>query len=318
MCAPCRHYPPLWNARDLDAVDAGLSSLRHDLLAGTLAPCCMACPDMPPGTPDALRALLSAAGLTDGNLRTAAIRAALASTTPLPPPDLMFRVTHSHSGYDFVASGVVNLSEILPHLLPHLPEARPHLLDFGCGCGRLARHLLQDERFGAYTGCDIDDEAVRWCRAGLSGGQFVTIAPEAPTEFGDGSFAAIICYSVMTHLARDHQAFWLSELHRIMAPGGILAVTIHAETAAERNGLTGRLAREGMIDDIPDNTLHGVAPPGYYRSTFQSAAQFKQMNSRWFEQVDHIRGAMMGYQDLMILRRKADEMEEQRAKPEAT
>lgn len=248
--------------------------------------------------------MLAAKHLTEGNQQTAAIRAALTSETPLPPPDLMHRVVHSRQAYDFVGSGVVNLAEMLPPLLHHLPEQSPRLLDFGCGCGRFARLLLEDPRVGDYTGCDIDQEAIGWCRRVLDPNRFHAILPDAPLRMRDGSFNAVIAYSVMTHLTRDFQDFWLAELHRVTVPGAILAMTIHGETAAQKHGLQVLLAQEGFLDHILDDTLQGIAPPGYYRATFQTITQVKQSWGRWFDVLEHSEGAMMGLQDLVILRRR--------------
>ncbi|WP_028602823.1 class I SAM-dependent methyltransferase [Ottowia thiooxydans] len=303
-CSPCRHFPPVWDAQDLDAVDAGLREVRHALLHAKLPPPCQSCPEMPLGTPEALQAMLAQKHLVEGNQQTTAIRAAVSSKKPLPPPELMYRVIHSRNGYDFVGSGVVNLAEILPHLLPHLPAGSPRLLDFGCGCGRFARLLLENPLFGDYTGCDIDAEAINWCREFLPRGRFQTILPDAPLSMRDGSFTAVIGYSVMTHLTRDFQDFWLAELHRVTAQGAILALTIHGETAAKKNGLEARLAGEGIIDDIVDDTLQGIAPAGYYRATFQNPAHVKRVWGKRFDVLEHIDGAMMGYQDLVILRRR--------------
>lgn len=303
-CSPCRHYPAQWDAQDLDAVDAGLKQVRQALLLGEMHAPCQKCPEMPLETPEALQTMLATKHLAEGNQQTAAIRAALISDTPLPPPDLMYRVIHSRDAYGFVGSGVVNLAEMLPPLLAHLPDKSPRLLDFGCGCGRFARFLLEDPRVGSYTGCDIDKEAIDWCRSALAPHQFHVILPDAPLPMRDGSFNAVIAYSVMTHLTRDFQDFWLAELHRVTVPGAILSMTIHGETAAQKNGLQARLAQEGFLDDMVDDTLQGIAPPGYYRATFQNIAQVKQSWGRWFDVLEHMEGAMMGLQDLVILRRR--------------
>ncbi len=54
------------------------------------------------------------------------------------------------------------------------------VLDWGCGCGRVARFFPAD-RAASFTGCDIDHDNVAWCRANLPG-TFVpsTLRPPLP------------------------------------------------------------------------------------------------------------------------------------------
>lgn len=56
--------------------------------------------------------------------------------------------------------------------LPHLPpEAFDAVLDFGCGCGRIARQILQQRpRPRRYLGIDLHRGMIDWCRANLAPG----------------------------------------------------------------------------------------------------------------------------------------------------
>lgn len=304
MIAPCRYFEHIWPADDLSFCDVGLRNLRHQLLTGVLAQSCQICPQQPEGTRAELREMIADLGLMDENREIVAIRNALRQADGLPSHDMMYRVSHALSGYQFIGSGLVNLFEILPVLRPYIDGPVQHLLDWGCGCGRLARHLLHDPFFTAYTGCDIDAEAVEWCQEHLDGGTFLTISPEPPVPLPDESFNAVIGYSVMTHLGRDLQLRWLAELYRLTVPGAVLALTVHGEAAAARNGLAERLSEEGFIDDLLDSTLQGIAPAGYYRTTFQSRIYTETRWCAQFEILDYRAKAILDYQDLVILRRK--------------
>ncbi|HZO07354.1 MAG TPA: class I SAM-dependent methyltransferase, partial [Solirubrobacterales bacterium] len=59
-------------------------------------------------------------------------------------------------------------------VFPDLPEsAYRSVLDFGCGCGRLARQLIQQQpQPQRYLGIDLHPVMVEWCAANL--------APAAP------------------------------------------------------------------------------------------------------------------------------------------
>lgn len=304
MIAPCKHFEAAWPADDLTQCDAGLRSLRQSLLAGILPGPCQTCPTMPDCTPSALRERIAERGLADENREVEAVFGALRSGDISPLPDLMYRVAHTRKAYQFIGSGVVNLFEMLPVLLPHLGKAEQHLLDWGCGSGRLARHLIRDPRFASYTGCDIDAEGVEWCRRHLGGGRFLCIPAYPPVALPERAFTAVIGYSVMSHLERDLQLRWLAELHRLTAPGAVMALTVHGEAAAARNGLAERLSDEGIIDEIQDSTLDGIAPDGYYRTTFQSRAYTERHWGAHFEILDYRARAIVNYQDLVILRRR--------------
>ena len=96
-----------------------------------------------------------------------------------------------------------------------LPEAG-RALDLGCGDGRLSRELPAREVVGA----DVSALALR--RAG--GG--VKLEPDEPLPFEDNSFDLVLCAEVLEHV-RDVQLL-LSEVRRVLRPGGRFAVTTPA------------------------------------------------------------------------------------------
>jgi SAM-dependent methyltransferase len=100
------------------------------------------------------------------------------------------------------------------------------VLDFGVGCGRVARHwrAVEGPRF---HGTDYNPELVRWCRDNLG---FLTVErndPEPPTGYADDSFDVIYAISVLTHLPITMQLAWMAEFARMLRPGGRLLVTAH-------------------------------------------------------------------------------------------
>jgi SAM-dependent methyltransferase len=127
---------------------------------------------------------------------------------------------------------------ILDHFqLPH--EIYGSVLDFGCGCGRQARQLLlQTPRPRRYVGIDVNREMIGWCRANLSpvdpAFQFhshdvysATYAPyntlqlAQPFPVEDHAFTLVLAHSVFTHLYQAQADYYLHEIARILAPGGL-------------------------------------------------------------------------------------------------
>jgi ubiquinone/menaquinone biosynthesis C-methylase UbiE len=104
--------------------------------------------------------------------------------------------------------------------LPEVGDA----LDLGCGDGRLATHL----RARSLTGADVSEVALERARSRLPEARFVRIEPDEPLPFDDGSFDLVLCAETIEHV-RDVQLL-LSEVRRVLRPGGWFAVTTPAHS----------------------------------------------------------------------------------------
>jgi SAM-dependent methyltransferase len=101
-------------------------------------------------------------------------------------------------------------------------------LDLGCGDGRLTAEL--DAR--ALTAADVSAVALERARARLPGALLVELEPDAPLPLGDGAFDLVLCAETVEHV-RDVQLF-LSEIRRVLRPGGELALTTPAGRSLAR------------------------------------------------------------------------------------
>jgi SAM-dependent methyltransferase len=121
-------------------------------------------------------------------------------------------------------------------------ESYESVLDFGCGCGRMARQLmLQKSRPRRYLGMDLHRGMINWCRANLT-----SIAPEfefrhhdvyspglnptatrrmAPFPVADGEFTLVQAWSVFTHLTQEQTEHYLREARRALRTDGCLHST---------------------------------------------------------------------------------------------
>jgi ubiquinone/menaquinone biosynthesis C-methylase UbiE len=102
-----------------------------------------------------------------------------------------------------------------------LPEAE-HALDLGCGDGRLTASL----RANAITAADVSQVALRRAVARLPRAEIASVVPDEPLPFVDGEFELVLCAETIEHV-RDVQLF-LSEIRRVLRPGGGLALTTPA------------------------------------------------------------------------------------------
>jgi SAM-dependent methyltransferase len=95
-------------------------------------------------------------------------------------------------------------------------------LDVGCGDGRLTAELDASE----LTAADVSAVALERARARLPRATFVELDPDAPFPLPDVTFDLVLCAETIEHV-RDVQLF-LSEVRRVLAPGGTLALTTPA------------------------------------------------------------------------------------------
>jgi SAM-dependent methyltransferase len=123
------------------------------------------------------------------------------------------------------------------------PSVFRSVFDFGCGCGRLARQLIQQQpRPERYLGIDLHAGMIAWCQRNLApntrGFQFEhhdvynyhfnpgrekpVILP-VPAE--DDAFSLVTAWSVFTHLNEGQAVHYLHELARVLAPGGVFHST---------------------------------------------------------------------------------------------
>lgn len=152
---------------------------------------------------------------------------------PLPPLEMRALVGPTEvAAFDNPYGGFV-----FPYLNDSLYRA---VFDFGCGCGRIARQMMQQrQRPGRYLGIDLHAGMIRWCQKNLA-----CHAPEfefvhhdvyddsfnpgegkprwAPFPATEGEFTLVNAISVFTHLTEDQVGPYLREAARILTDDGIL------------------------------------------------------------------------------------------------
>ena len=101
-------------------------------------------------------------------------------------------------------------------------------LDLGCGDGRLSASL----RAGELTLADVSAVALARAEARLPQARTVELEPDAPLPFADSSFDLVVCAETIEHV-RDVQLL-LSEVRRVLRPGGVLGLTTPAARALMR------------------------------------------------------------------------------------
>jgi ubiquinone/menaquinone biosynthesis C-methylase UbiE len=148
---------------------------------------------------------------------------------PIPPKE--FWLGYASDAQAYISSGerhVTNMIRALEENGFSIGGAK-RILEFGCGAGRMIRHLPEIALNAELWGVDISAEHIRWCIENLTPAihfATTTVVPHLPFE--DRYFDLIFCGSVFTHI-EDIQESWLLELGRVLRPSGKLYITIDDE-----------------------------------------------------------------------------------------
>lgn len=193
--------------------------------------------------------------------------------TPMPPEELIEATSGSPDARRFNFTGRTLASDLMrtATIYQSQDEIRD-VLEIGCGCGWLSRHLAADLGDAAYHGVDLDPTAAAWADANLPG-SFAAMSQQPPIPHGEQSFDLIFAPALFDHLDRDSQQVWISELRRLLRPNGVAVVAAYGRHAAF---LTGKPSIIETLGPDSQDLYEGVtveaadAEPDhpYYRSTF--------------------------------------------------
>ncbi len=236
-----------------------------------------------------------------------------AGSLPVPPAERRCRVQGTESESFFLLEGCSAYAKLQQALEAHVGRKFAdftRVLDWGCGCGRLARHFAA-EAGPRLTGVDIDGDNVAWCRENLGFAEFSAVPLHPPAPLEADSFDLLIGISVFTHLAEDVQREWLLELRRLAAPGAILLMTVHGLTSAVRTNrfphVMRFLASGGCYNMGPCIDLGGfISDSQYYRSIYLSEGYIRKRWAEYFDIVRIIPACIGNNQDLVILRKRGE------------
>lgn len=223
------------------------------------------------------------------------------SRHPIPPPRLIWTVIGTPWASDYVEGGEAGAKEILELLSENGIDMDRFdtLLDFGCGCGRIIRHLV-DLKVDLY-GTDSNPQLIRWCRKKLGFAEFDTNNPFPPLEYIDESFNFVFAGSVFTHIGEELQEAWITEMRRILKTGGYLWFTTHGEQRIH-------VLTKQQQEQFRRGNLVAVGN-GHEGSnacaSFQSRKFVEERLLKGFELVEFAPGGTRGFgaQDIYILRK---------------
>ena len=149
-----------------------------------------------------------------------------------PPPYFIYE-TFRLDYRRYFESGREDAEWIAEKARPFLTLENIDVLDWGCGPGRVIRHMPDVLGPGCRCyGTDYNEAYVQWCAENLPGISFHRNGLMPPLPFGDVSMDLVYSISIFTHLSLPAHERWIAEFQRVLRPGGVLITTTHGDAAA--------------------------------------------------------------------------------------
>jgi len=170
-------------------------------------------------------------------LRTIKNRRAFKAANPnavLPPPYYLYE-TFNLNYQSFYSTSLESAEWLVSHFERHVQLKDLTILDWGCGPGRVIRHLPEVlDSSCNFFGSDYNKKYINWCRANIPQATFEANNLEPPMVFESNMFDIIYGVSIFTHLSEASHWAWYKELIRVLKPGGIMFITFHGEAFKDR------------------------------------------------------------------------------------
>ena len=245
-----------------------------------------------------------------------------------PFPDIAHLGVYSDISLEHhIGGGLANAMEITSRAERHHHsfETATAVLDFGCGTSRILRYMIEFCPGPRYFASEVVSENIKWGQRAFPEVTYLRQGNYPPVEMEDGSFEIIYAYSIFTHFEETLHFSWLSELYRLLQPGGLLILTVHGEKilrrCKEEEDVRKAMCMEGRDYE---KVLHQYNEGGYvfydcyehkhlaqggidaalYGIAYISPEYIKRNWSNHFQILDHDEGAVSNWQDYVVLKRR--------------
>jgi len=162
------------------------------------------------------------------------------------------------------------------HDAPEASARNSRWLDAGCGAGTYSRFLASGER--QVTAVDYSMPTVRKARERSGEGVAWATADVTRLPFANASFDGALCFGVMQALSSPQKA--LSELRRVLVPGGVLWVDALNARCVANAWSEARRRRRGQAAHLRYDE------PAEFRSALQDCG-FESIQVHWAPIVPH-------------------------------
>jgi len=194
------------------------------------------------------------------------------------PPDYLIYESFQLNYEKYYTESVETAQWVVDHVKKHIELKDKKILDWGCGPGRVIRHLPTVIGNGCeYFGTDYNSKSIDWCSENIPRIHFNTNSLEAKLPYADNFFDVIYGISIFTHLSEQLHHDWYAELFRILKPEGVMFLTTHGDlfkvklTDTEIDKYNqGKLIVRGKVKE-GHRTYSAFQPKAFMETLFQDA-----------------------------------------------
>lgn len=173
-----------------------------------------------------------------------------------------------HDAWDrdaFLATGRAEVTDVLARIRAGgWTSGHGAALDFGCGAGRLTQALR--DHFDQVVGVDFSEPMLERARE-LDAGrrcEFVHNTSSDLTVFADDSFDLAYSSLVLQHIPTKIARTYLSELLRVVRPGGLVVAQVASRPDTSAKGLLTRVMPRAVMRFVQRRVLGYPAPMDMY------------------------------------------------------
>ncbi len=152
----------------------------------------------------------------------------------LPPDYLIYEAFQMN--YDLYYNGGLKMAKWLKnHFKNHIGLNDKRILDWGCGPGRIIRHMPEVINTNCeFFATDYNEKSIDWCSKNIEGIAFNKNELKASLPYETSSMDIIYGNSIFTHLSEQMHYDWFEELHRVLKPSGIMLITTQGDNARDK------------------------------------------------------------------------------------
>lgn len=194
------------------------------------------------------------------------------------PPDYLIYESFQLNYHKFYFESINAATDLVNIFERHMEIKNKVILDWGCGPGRIIRHLptiCKDDC--SFFGSDYNRKTVNWCISNLPGISFNLNSLEASLPYQNEFFDIIYGISVFTHLSEEQHFRWYSELYRVLKETGIMIFTTQGENFVPKlnqNELDdfrkGKIVVRGKVKE-GHRTYSSFQPPSFMKELFEGS-----------------------------------------------
>jgi ubiquinone/menaquinone biosynthesis C-methylase UbiE len=218
------------------------------------------------------------------------------------PPDYLLYESFAIDYRAYFEGGKITADDLFKFLTKYKTHKDLNILDWGCGPGRIIRHMPQlFDSSCRFYGTDYNSKSINWCSRNIPNVNFTVNDLSPPLNYQNHFFDIIYGISIITHLSRKMQFDWIKEFHRVLNKDGLMLLT------SAGNSFQSILTKEEKARfQNGDLVIRSRVKEGHRTYTAFHPVRFMQDLFAEFEILEHIEQKPSGMnlsQDIWIIRK---------------